>query len=65
MDHPIGTGISLGVGGGLVALAAAAGIAAFSTAFLAGAGMACLAFCDKTSQQASRVIKIGDSFGNL
>ena len=50
MDNPIAAGAVVGVGAGVAAYGAAAGLTAASVQYLGGAGTACIAGCQKTAQ---------------
>ncbi len=51
MDHPVAAGAAVGVGSGLAAYGAAAGLTALSTQYLGGAGTACVALCNQNGQK--------------
>lgn len=59
MDHPIAAGAIVGVGSGLAAYGASAGLTALSTQYLGGAGTACIAFCDKAKDALQTAYQIG------
>ncbi|MFH0874190.1 MAG: RHS repeat-associated core domain-containing protein [Candidatus Komeilibacteria bacterium] len=64
MDHPVATGVVVGVASGAVAYGAAAGLTYLSIEFLGGAGTGCLGFCGSAAADAKNVIDYTQQYGS-
>jgi RHS repeat-associated protein len=67
ISHPVAAGATIGVGSGLAAFGASAGLTALSTQYLGGLGTGCVAFCgqaaDKVQTAVDYTTRFGDSLG--
>lgn len=69
MDHPYASGLAVGVGSGVAAYGASAGLTTLSTQYLGGIGTGCMAFCNspvvqKAPEYAQRGYKSFNAFKN-